>query len=110
MSYPKPSVTVAVSPDGTSSPNPVTVTAPSTVRYQMNQSGYAVEAVDLPDQLSQIDTGMSGKFAYVDVYDAFTSAGTRSSPVVLSFNLKITHVETGHTLLHDPAVVNQQPD
>lgn len=110
MSYPKPSITVAVSPDGTSVPNPVTVTAPTTVRYQMNQSGYTVVAADLPDQLTQIDTGMSGKFAYVDVYDAFTSAGTRASPVVLNFNLKITHVESGHVLLHDPAVVNEQPD
>lgn len=107
MSYPKPSITVAVSPDGTSSPNPVTVTAASTIRYQMNQAGYIVEATDLPDQLSQIDTGMSGKFAYVDIYDAFTSAGTRAAPVVLNFNLKITHTQSGHSLLHDPSVCNE---
>jgi hypothetical protein len=110
MSYPKPSITASVSPDGTSSPNPVTVTAPTTVRYQMNQTGYVVEAVNLPDQLTQIDTGMSGKYGYVDVYDAFTSSGTRAAPVVLNFNLQITHVESGHSLLHDPEVLNQQPD
>lgn len=109
MSYPKPSITVAVSPDGTSSPNPVIVYAPSTIRYQMNQQDYLVEAADLPGQLTQIGTGMSGKFAYVDIYDAFTSAGTRSAPVVLNFNLKITHVHTGHTVLHDPEVCNEEP-
>lgn len=109
MSYPKPSITVAVSPNGASSPNPVTVTAPTTIRYQMNQPGYEVAATDLPDQLSQIDTGMSGGEYYVDVYDAFTSAGTRAAPVVLSFNLKITHIESGHSLLHDPDVCNEVP-
>lgn len=107
MSYPKPSLTVAVSPNGTSSPNPVTVSSATTIRYQMNQSGYSVLATDLPDQLTQIDTGMSGKFAYVDVYDAFTAAGTRAAPVVLNFNLKITHVDSGHSLLHDPTVQNE---
>lgn len=109
MSYPKPSITVSVSPDGTSTPNPVTVTAPTTVRYQMNQGGYTVVTSDLPNQLSQIGTGMSGKLAYVDVYDAFTSAGTRGSPLSLNFNLKITHVESGHALLHDPEIQNEMP-
>ncbi len=107
MSYPKPSIMVDVSPNGTSSPNPVTVTAPTTIRYQMNQPGYAVAATDLPDQLSQIDSGETGGLYYADVYDAFTSAGTRAAPLVLNFNLKITHVQSGHSLLHDPEVCNE---
>ncbi|MCU0754115.1 MAG: hypothetical protein MUE46_03205 [Xanthomonadales bacterium] len=107
MNYPPYSITVAVSPKGSSNPNPVTVTAPTTIRYQMNQTGYAVAATDLPDQLTQIGSGETNGYHYADVYDAFTSSGPRSAPVVLNFNLKITHVETGHSLRHDPEVCNE---
>lgn len=109
MSYPRPSVTVQVAPNGTSNPNPIVVNQACTIRYQMTEAGYAVQATDLPQQLVQADTGSAGAFGYVDVYDAFTSAGSRSSPVVLNFNLQITHVASGKKLLHDPAIQNEDP-
>lgn len=107
--YPKPSTTVQVLPSGSSNPNPVVATAACTIRYRMTEPGYSVTATDLPGQLTQIGTGLDGSLAYVDIYDAFTSAGSRGSPVRLCFNLKITHVASGKHLLHDPEIDNERP-